>query len=62
MVARGDSGWTRPQMLLAIANLAFAAFSGYVLTQKNDSDAASNLRERIRAVEVRVDGLERRER
>jgi hypothetical protein len=61
MVSRGASSWTAPNILIAILSLVMAALGSYLAIQRNNDEAVSGLRERVRAVEVRVEGLERRE-
>ena len=56
-----NARWTSPSVILTIISLLMAALGSYLAIQRSGDQELGAIRERVRAVEVRVDGLEHRE-
>lgn len=62
MAERGTERVNKTAYIIYALSFLQAVAGGYFMTQKNDSEAASSLRERVAGLERAVAGLERRER
>ncbi len=56
----GGNGWNSPSVILAIISLIMTVIAGYIALKRDDTEALTQIRERLRAMEVRVELLERR--